>query len=160
MITRKRARELVSNEVCGFRRELPDDDEIIILDDATIEKPWGWVFFYTSKKWHETNDIRYAVAGNAPIIVERESGRLIITGTAYPIQHYIQNYEQDGSAHPLQEDSLPPKETGTKWRLFDSSAIPASVDSPDDESKVIPVGWIFLWIIIIALVVLFFWSIF
>ena len=69
MITKARAMELVSNEVCGFNRDLPDDDEIIILDDGTIEKSWGWVFFYTSRKYHETNDIRYAVAGNAPIIV-------------------------------------------------------------------------------------------
>ena len=74
-------------------------DEIIILDDATIEKSWGWVFFQTSKKWHETNDIEYAIAGNAPIIVEKDTGKLFFTGTAYPMEHYIQNYEKSGDPH-------------------------------------------------------------
>jgi len=105
MITRTRAMELAYKEIGGFKKALPDDDEIIILDDGTIEKPWGWVFFYTSRKFHETNDLKYAVAGNSPIIVERESGRVLMTGTAYPIQHYIQNYEQTGSPYSLKEDS-------------------------------------------------------
>ena len=160
MITKARAMKLVSNEVCVVNIDLPDDDEIIILDDATIEKPWGWIFFYTSRKFHETSDLRYAVAGNAPIIVERESGRLIVTGTAHTIQHYIENYEQTGSPHTLREDSSPPKEPETIWRLFDSSAIPVSVSSQDDESTVIPFGWILLWIIVIALVALLVWIIF
>jgi hypothetical protein len=99
MITKETARELVRIEACGPNPDLPDDDEIIILDNETIEKPWGWVFFYTSKKWHETNDITYAIAGNAPVIVEKDTGKLFITGTAYPIDHYIYNYEKSGDPH-------------------------------------------------------------
>ena len=91
--------QLVIKKVCGPSPNLPEDDEIIILDDATIEKSWGWVFFQTSKKWHETNDIKYAIAGNAPIIVEKDTGKLFFTGTAYPIEHYIQNYEKSGDPH-------------------------------------------------------------
>jgi hypothetical protein len=99
MITKEAARELVIKKVCGPSPNLPEDDEIIILDDATIEKSWGWVFFQTSKKWHETNDIEYAIAGNAPIIVEKDTGKLFFTGTAYPMEHYIQNYEKSGDPH-------------------------------------------------------------
>jgi hypothetical protein len=72
---------------------------IIILEGQTIEKPWGWVFFYTSRKWHETGDIRYALAGNAPIIVERLTERLLATGTARATEHYMENYERTGSPH-------------------------------------------------------------
>lgn len=93
MITKKQARRLVEAEVCN--------DEIVIVDEATIERPWGWVFSYASKTWLETKDPRYAIAGNAPIIVERQSGKLIDTGTAMPIEHYIANYERCGEPYGL-----------------------------------------------------------
>ncbi|QSI30217.1 hypothetical protein GNX71_11730 [Variovorax sp. RKNM96] len=99
MITKEKARQLVADSVCGRGDLLPDDDEFILLDEQTLEKPWGWVFFYTSKKWHETRDGRYAVAGNAPILVEKRTGQLIATGTAMPTEHYIENYERTGSPH-------------------------------------------------------------
>ena len=99
MITREQARELVAKQVCGRPDWLPPDDEIIIIDEATIEKPWGWVFFFSSKQWMETNDTKYAIAGNAPIIVEKETGRLITTGTARETEYYIENYERTGNPH-------------------------------------------------------------
>jgi hypothetical protein len=99
MITKEKARQLVVESVCGGVDWLPDDDELILLDEQTLEKPWGWVFFYTSKKWHETRDVRYAIAGNAPILVERRTSKLITTGTAMPTEHYIENYERTGSPH-------------------------------------------------------------
>lgn len=99
MITKETARELVYKKVGGPSPNLSEDDEIIVLDEATIEKPWGWVFFHTSRKWYETKDIKYAIAGNAPIIVEKETGKLITTGTAYSIEYYIQNYEESGNPH-------------------------------------------------------------
>lgn len=71
-------------------------DSLVILHGHTLEKPWGWVFFYTSKQFHETGDSRFALAGNAPYIVERETGRLIQTGTALPLDEYIANYERTG----------------------------------------------------------------
>lgn len=99
MITKEQARQLVAASVCGRPDWLPEDDEIIILDEHTIERPWGWVFFHTSRKWHETGDISYALAGNSPLLVERLTGRLIGTGTAMSIEHYIENYERTGDPH-------------------------------------------------------------
>ncbi len=96
MLTLDQARQLVAEQVCARPSWLPPEDEIVIVDAATIERPWGWVFFHTSKRWLETQDIRYALAGNAPLIVERETGRLLTTGTAYSIEHYIDNYERTG----------------------------------------------------------------
>lgn len=97
MITKEKARELVAAKVCVRPDWLPPEDELIIVDEATIERPWGWVFFHTSKKWKETEDIRYAIAGNAPIIVEKTTGKLITTGTARSIEYYIENYERTGN---------------------------------------------------------------
>jgi sulfate adenylyltransferase subunit 1 (EFTu-like GTPase family) len=68
-------------------------DKPIILDKYTIEKAFGWVFFYSSKKYEETGKISYALAGNAPIIVNKFDGSLHITGTAFETDHYIAEYE-------------------------------------------------------------------
>ncbi|MFC1813333.1 hypothetical protein ACFL03_11670 [Thermodesulfobacteriota bacterium] len=57
------------------------------------------------------------------------------------------------------DDPPKPNETERKFRLFDLSAMPVTVGSPDDESQVVPVGWILLWIIVIALVGLSLWII-
>ena len=99
MITREQAAELVSKQVCGPKEWLPANDEIVLVHSTTIEKSWGWVFFYTSKKWSETQEIQYALAGNAPVIVERNTAKLIETGTAYSAEHYIERYELTGDPH-------------------------------------------------------------
>ena len=97
MITRAAARKLVIAQLHSQQEELPADDKLIILDELAMEKEWGWVFFYTSRKWQETQELRYAIAGNAPLIVEKKSGKLIPTGTAFPVEHYIANYERCGN---------------------------------------------------------------
>ena len=71
-----------------------DDDQCVILEDETIEKEWGWVFFYQSKKYIETGDIGEMLAGNAPFIVNKNNGQLYETGTAEDIEYYINEFEQ------------------------------------------------------------------
>ena len=69
-------------------------NDLILVEGKTIEKPFGWVFFYNSKKFLETKDIMYAVLGNAPLIVARDDGSVHLTGTARTIDYYIQEYEK------------------------------------------------------------------
>jgi hypothetical protein len=69
------------------------DDELVIVDDETIEKDYGWYFFSTSRKFLETGNISNMVAGNGPILVEKRNGNLIQLGTAHPLEHYIERYE-------------------------------------------------------------------
>jgi hypothetical protein len=77
------------------------DTDLVLLDDETIERHWGWVFFYNSRAFIETGDYSEALAGNAPFIVNRMTGEVTLTGTAMPIEHYISEYEAtlpDGGA--------------------------------------------------------------
>jgi hypothetical protein len=99
MLTKQEARAIALSQASGAASELPSGDEIIILDNSTIERQWGWMFFYTSKRWQETKDIRHALAGNAPIIVEKSTGKLHIAGTAHPALYYIQRFELTGNPH-------------------------------------------------------------
>ena len=73
-----------------------DDFRLAILDEETIEADFGWVFFYDSRKHQETGELSDALAGNAPILVSRRDGSLHATGTAHPIEHYIDNFIRCG----------------------------------------------------------------
>lgn len=65
----------------------------VVLAEKTIEKAWGWVFFYQSKAYVETGDFREMLGGNTPIIVNRNTGELSHIGTAHDIDHHIKEYE-------------------------------------------------------------------
>ena len=54
--------------------------------------PFGWVFFYQSKAYLAGDDSA-ALAGNAPIIVARDTGQVTVTGTAQPIEAYLAAYQ-------------------------------------------------------------------
>jgi hypothetical protein len=72
------------------------DDEWIILDEHTIERDWGWVFFYDSRQYHTLGDFRFAVAGNAPYFIRRSDGAVFVAGTALPVEEYIRDFEAGG----------------------------------------------------------------
>jgi hypothetical protein len=92
MISREQARALVEAEIhrpdpCGAQ------GSVKIVEDSTIERSWGWVFFYESSEYLRTGNESAALAGNAPYIVNRHTGEVIVTGTAWPTQKYIDDYE-------------------------------------------------------------------
>ncbi|MBN9694108.1 MAG: hypothetical protein J0M24_28035 [Verrucomicrobia bacterium] len=84
---------------------------LVILKEYDYE--FGWVFSYNTEQYVATGDRSYALAGNAPIIVDRADGQLYGTGTAYPLDHFIAEYrrgvrrraEQIASPEPPLPDS-------------------------------------------------------
>lgn len=48
MITRDTAKAIVEKEIASYPQ--PKNDRYIVLEELTIEKEWGWVFFYTLEK--------------------------------------------------------------------------------------------------------------
>ncbi len=120
MITYEEARRLAldylskleeeSRKVAELRRDLtPRESEILILpqendilelglvEEATIEVEFGWVFFCAARGYLETEDDRYALVGNAPILISRRDGSLHETGAAYPIEVSIENFKRTGN---------------------------------------------------------------
>ena len=67
-----------------------------ILNDKIEEHEFGWVFYYNSKKFIETGDYQHALAGNAPLIVDRNTGQIVVTGTAHNTEYYTNNYKRTG----------------------------------------------------------------
>jgi len=86
------AQSLVESELEKTKDRF-DPIDCAVLEDKTIEKPWGWVFFYQSKSFIETGDFREMLGGNAPIIVNRDTSELTYTGTAQDVEFYIKEYE-------------------------------------------------------------------
>lgn len=66
----------------------------LIIDDLTLETELGFVFFYNSKEYIETGDFTHCLAGNAPLFVSKRDGAVYVTGTARPIEQYIEEIER------------------------------------------------------------------
>jgi hypothetical protein len=98
-MTRDQAKALVLNEINRPDPARPEGLDLVVIDDETIERDFGWVFFYESRRFLEAGRLEDKLAGNAPYIVDRRSGVLHITGTAHPIEYYISHYERHGTPH-------------------------------------------------------------
>lgn len=54
----------------------------------------GWAFFYDSVQHQETGAFADLLGGNAPILVNRESGESFTTGTAHPVEYYTGEFSE------------------------------------------------------------------
>ena len=91
VISRDDARKLVEAHLAS-----PD---IIVSEQPIVEGDFGWVFGYQSEAFVRTRDVRHALAGNGPILVERVAGRLIAFGSAMPVEFYLENYLVHGDPY-------------------------------------------------------------
>ena len=93
MLTREAAKQIVESKLNQHDPYWPDKPKIIVIDNETIEKEWGWVFFYDTSEYVKTGDSDDGLVGNAPYIINKNTGEIIETGTAYDIDYYIREYE-------------------------------------------------------------------
>ena len=91
MISRETARAKAEAFVNESDPQWPDRPRVTILDAQTLERPYGWVFFY--------NVPGHVIAGNAPMLVTRADGKLRSLGTALPVEEYLARFEQTGDPH-------------------------------------------------------------
>ena len=90
MLALEQARQIAAQEIA---KAVGDPDIFGIIDSATIARPYGWVFFYQSRSYLESGNELEMLAGNAPLIVNRFTGSVTVTGTAHPIGYYLAEYE-------------------------------------------------------------------
>jgi Immunity protein 35 len=89
--------------------DLATSIEVSIIDESTISKPYGWVFFYQSIDYLKTENISDMLAGNAPILVDRINGELRVLGTAHEVEKYLDDYEKTiPSARLISKPEFPP----------------------------------------------------
>lgn len=69
--------------------------ELMILDEYTVTKDYGWIFFYTTKLYHQTNDAQYALAGNCPILYNKNDGTIRLIYYLPTVEANIDDYERN-----------------------------------------------------------------
>ena len=104
MFTRQDADRLITtylddHEIASYDFESPlplhdDHHDQTLVVVRVDEHEFGWVYFYDGSRHVETGDARYALVGNAPLIVDKNDGKLYITGTAHPIAHYLELFRR------------------------------------------------------------------
>lgn len=94
-ITREEASATAPKAIAGLRASA----ELVILEDKTLERDFGWVFFYTAKRYLETKDRKHLVPGNGPLVVEKDGATHFLSGSAPP-QQAIEEFEKRWRARP------------------------------------------------------------
>ncbi len=92
MMNREGAIRLISAWLAG--QSARANIELVLREQQTIETEFGWVFFYTSRRFMETGNFSDAIAGNAAVIVDRAVGSLHVTGTAHSTAEYIEEFRR------------------------------------------------------------------
>ncbi|WP_420139755.1 YrhB domain-containing protein [Sphingomonas sp.] len=69
-ISLEKARILADEEVKRLGKE--NNDDFIILDNLTIEKNNGWLFFYNTRDFFLSGNVVDSLVGNGPIFVSHD----------------------------------------------------------------------------------------
>lgn len=64
----------------------------LALTGETLERSWCWVFFYNTRAYIETGDSLESLAGNGPIVVNKDGSEVWTMGSAFPAEHFLDEY--------------------------------------------------------------------
>jgi hypothetical protein len=93
----------VEREMDNFGSALPENAGRAphrLAVTRTDEYDFGWVYYYNSEEYKEFGDFLHSLVGNAPLIVDRATCKLYSTGTARPVEYYVEEF-RNGIRRPL-----------------------------------------------------------
>ncbi|WP_338821563.1 YrhB domain-containing protein [Bradyrhizobium septentrionale] len=91
MLRKSEALELVWKQL---ELRSSDDVQCVVVESSTIERPFGWIFFYQSKKFLETGIFMHRLAGNGPVFVNKVTGEVDFFGSIPPLEVILAEYEK------------------------------------------------------------------
>ena len=68
--------------------------EFVILEEQTVEKDYGWIFQFTTRRFLETRDPGTLVPGTGPLVVEKEGGATAFLATSVCPERAVEEYER------------------------------------------------------------------
>ncbi|GAA3674877.1 hypothetical protein GCM10022224_043990 [Nonomuraea antimicrobica] len=95
MITRAEAERVVRDYVAREFAPEEGEEEFAVNDEATMERPYGWFFVYTTATYLVTRDPQNGVAGAGPLLVLREDGRIIDFPSYHTQESAAEEYERE-----------------------------------------------------------------
>jgi hypothetical protein len=72
----------------------PAGDPWIGNDNATIERSFGWIFFYNTARFVNDGNSLHRLAGNGPVFVNRVTEAIEFFGSGCPLESILEAYEQ------------------------------------------------------------------
>ncbi|WP_280414556.1 YrhB domain-containing protein [Nocardia carnea] len=100
MISKHEAEQIARRYVSAEFPPREGAENIVIDDTATIERPYGWLFTYTTERYTSTHDPDDGLAGAGPILVLRAAGEIILYNSIYTSEAALADYEQQsGMGH-------------------------------------------------------------
>lgn len=91
MITREQAMQLAADHLKALSAGCPE--QFALATEHTIECDRCFVFFYNTKRFLETEDDRYRLAGNGPILVSKLDGYLHRYGSSMSIEACVADFQ-------------------------------------------------------------------
>ena len=95
------AEQLAEQKIGLFEREVGQPLTTVPLGE--VEE--GWLFGYQTKAYLEDDDFEQALGGNAPFLVKRSDGEIVMFGTAQSLEHYLDLYRA-GAWDPARASEL------------------------------------------------------
>ena len=71
----------------------------LALSDWNDQSKFCFAFAWNSKKYLESNNLDDCLVGHGPVIIDRRNGKIIETGSNYPSEAYLENYEKRGDPY-------------------------------------------------------------
>jgi hypothetical protein len=70
-----------------------EEDANVILEEQTLEKDFYFVFFYESRRYLETGNLRDKIYGSTALIVEKDNGAFTELGAGRSVESQLQHFE-------------------------------------------------------------------
>lgn len=83
------------NDAVSKATEHLKDSDIPVVITLQGRFAEGWFFCFESYEYLETGEFSAQLAGNAPFIVDKDTGEIHELGTAYPLEKYLYDYEEN-----------------------------------------------------------------
>ena len=88
----------------AYNKHNEEGKELLAIKDIIPYEDYGWTFFYDTKKSIDSNNWRYSLAGNLPIFIFKDGGKMYLvhseTDEAEIVEKHRQgNYSSETSSH-------------------------------------------------------------
>jgi immunity protein 35 of polymorphic toxin system len=89
-VDREGALAIARKTVAGLKRDV----ELVVVEDKTLEKEFGWVFFSTTTRQGQAGEVAAGFPGLGPLVVHRADGTTRFLPTSVSPDKAVAEYEK------------------------------------------------------------------